>query len=332
MVNIRRRRWAGTAFAFALLLLAGVSAACGGGDDDASPSTSAPLSTADPATTVPIPEEPVVTLDDPGANPRRLLVLRVKPGTTTTSAVVSRVGVDLTIDGELLPTGVVPGTRMVLTHRVDTVDPDGSVHYTITVTDAMAEDTPGADPDVVAEVHRAVQQLVGLEGIGSVDGHGGHVTASFDTAGIRNRSLRETLDSVSSQVAGLAAPFPVEPVGVGARWTVTSTATIAGITMDLSTTYTLRAAFGATYELDVVQDGDAPPGPAAIPNLAAGTTATVERFTLHGTGRVTGDFTHVLPSESTLDGTGDAAFVISTSTADRRAEEHITIGYALSPG
>lgn len=316
------------------VLLAG-AAACGssGGGKAAGPAVIGETTTAAPTVSTVAPDSPQagVVLDDPGAAPGQVLVLRVAKGTTVSSALVSKIGLQLSVGGKPLPATVVPGTRMVMTQRVDRVDGDGTVHYSVTITDASVVDTPGADASVVSQTQAGLAQLKGLSGTGSLDAHGGHVSASFDTRALANSTLKSTLDSFASQVGNLTAPFPAEPVGPGARWTATRSASINGITMNTTSRYTLRSRTGDHYELDVSTDAVAPPGAAPIPNLPAGTTASVTNFAIHSSGRVAGELTQAVPTNSTVSGTGDGAFTIAQGKDSASATEHLTMEFVLSP-
>jgi hypothetical protein len=315
------------------LLLAGAATACGSGDKDKPDASGGQASSTEPtvATVAPDAAQPAVVLEEAGSQPRQVLLLKVAPGSAAKAALVSKVGIQLTVDGQALPSTVVPATSTVLSTQVDKVDPDGTAHYTVVISDVGVLDTPGADPAVVSQTQTLLAQLKGLKGTGTVDAHGGNQTSSFDTRNVTNPVLKSTLDSVASQVGNLTAPLPAEAVGVGARWTANRAATINGITMRTATRYTLRSRTGDRYELDVVQDATAPPGTASIPNLPAGVTATITSFTIHTSGRVAGDLTKTLPSTSSVSGAGDGVFTVSQGTNRGSAKEHLTIEVTLSP-
>jgi hypothetical protein len=219
---MRSRR---THLAIGLLLLTAVG--CGSGDGSSStPTAAAPPTTAPtvpPPTTTVVPK-PAVVLDSPGAQPRRPLALRVTAGSTTKVAMVSKLGLKMTIDGQAAPVGVLPATRMVMEQRVDRVDADGTARFSVSFPEVSVVATPGADPTAVEAAEDALQSLKGVTGTGAVDVHGNVSDTTYDTRSVSEPALRSTLDSLTSQMGNLSAPFPTEPVGVGARWTVTSTA------------------------------------------------------------------------------------------------------------
>lgn len=313
--------------AVVLALALGLVAACGSDDESSNPGTSAPA----PTTAAAGGSASGVTVEDAGAEPRQPLVLRIAPGSSNKAAFLTRIGLTMTADGEPLDIGTLPGFKIVLDQRADRVDPDGTVHYTVTFSDASVVATPGVDPAALQQGQSGIAQMKGLRGTGTFDAQGDNQKLSFDTSTVSDPAIRSTLDSLSSQIGNLSAPLPNEPLGVGARWTARRSATINGITVNTKTTYTLRSRAGDRYELDLVQDADAPPGPTDLPNLPAGTEASIERFEIHGTGRLTGDLTHQLPVSSTVKAEGDGSFVVSQGAQRGALTQHLSLEFELSP-
>ncbi|HEX2274699.1 MAG TPA: hypothetical protein VHG90_12570 [Acidimicrobiales bacterium] len=323
-----RPRRSVVAVLLALALLTGV--ACGGGDDDEA-QPSATTQAESPATTGAGGAAGRVTVEDAGREPRQRLELRLAPGSTTRAAMVSEVELDMSMEGNRLSAGALPTTRAVMEQRIDGVDPDGTAHFTVTIGDWSVLPTPGVDQAAVTETERALAELEGLRGTGKVDRSGGSQSLSMDTSSVRNPMMKATLDSFASQVGNLTVPFPSEPVGPGARWRASSTATINGITMNTTSTYTLRSRAGDRYELDVVQDAEAPPGPVAIPNLPAGTETSIESFAVHSTGKIAGELTKPLPVNSTVEGGGEGRLTVVAQGDRGTLVQRIRIDVVLSP-
>lgn len=244
---------------------------------------------------------------------------------------VSTIGLNATVDGQAAPTGVVPATRTVMEQRIDRVDPDGTGHFSVAYLDVSVVPSPGVDPAVVGGTQAGIDSLKALRGSGVIDVHGYVTGVAFDTSAISDPALKGTLDSITSQVGNLSAPFPQEPVGVGARWSVKGVATITGLRMETTTRFTLRSRTGDRYELDQTQDATAVPGPAPFPNLPAGAAASVTSFSLNNTGQISGDLTGNLPTKSSSKGTGDGTFEMSVGVQKRTLVEHLTIEITTAP-
>jgi hypothetical protein len=316
----------------AVLLAALGAVACGGSDDsDEEAEPTATTEAQAPAATEPAGGAGRVTVEDTGRGPREHLRLHLTAGTTTKAAVVSKVDLDMTIEGNRLSTGALPTTRAVMEQRIDRVEPGGTAHYTVTIGEWSIVPTPGADAASARRTGEVLEQLEGLRGTGTVDPSGANQTLKMDTSTVSDPLMKSTLDSFASQVGNLAVAFPTEPVGPGARWKSKSTATINGITMNTTSTYTLRTRTGDHYELDVVQDADAPPGPVAMPNVPSGTETSIESFTVHSTGKIVGELTQSLPSTSTVQGSGEGRLTIVAEGERGTLIQRLKIDVALSP-
>lgn len=316
-----------THLALSLVLLTAV--ACGSGDSPtpaAAPSTTE--ATLPPTTVAP---KPTVTLDFAGAEPRKPLALRLAAGTTNKVAMVNTLGMTLTIDGQAVPGAVLPGTKTVMEERVERVDADGTAHYSTTFIDVSVVPTRGADPEVVKATQAGINSLKGARGSATVDVQGNVTNVAFDTSTVSDPAVKATLESMSSQLGNLSTPFPVEPVGVGARWSVKGSATVSGIKMTTTTRFTLRSRTGDRYELDVAQDAAGVPGPAPFPNLPAGASASITSFNMRSTGQTSGDLTRHLPLKNSNKGAGDGNIEMTVNGQKIRVVQQLTIDTALSP-
>lgn len=272
-----------------------------------------------------------MTLESAGAQPRQPLALKLAAGSSVKVAMVNKLTLKSSVGGQAAPSGVVPGTRQVITERVDKVEGDGSATVSVTFSDASVVPTPGADPAVVQATQAGIEPLNRVRGTQTIEADGAVRNASFDTSAVTDPAIKGTLDSMTSQIGTLAAPFPREPVGVGARWTVTSTATLAGLKMTTTTRYTLRSRTGDRDELDQTQEATAVPGPVPLPNLPAGAQASVTNFSVKSTGQISGDLTRHLPSASSVKGTGEGAFSMTIGAEKVVMTQSMTMEMTTSP-
>lgn len=307
-----------------------LTTACGSGSRSSAPPTSGPTTSVAPGGRTADAGDGV-TLEEAGAPPRKPLFLRVSGGTTTSVALVAKIGLGMNLGGRDLPNVAVPATRVVMDQTVDKIDADGTAHSRVSITDVSVVPAPDVKQEVVDQTQALLDQLKGVSGTATVDAHGGNQKVSFDTSSVTDKTLRSTMDSVASQIGNLTAPFPVEPVGIGARWTAKRTAIINGITLNTVTTYTLRGHTGDRYQLDVDQNGTAPTGPVTLPNLPAGTDTSVESYVLHTKGHVNGNLAQTQPENSSSTGEGDAKLTITQGSDRETMTEHLTIDFSLGP-
>ncbi len=323
-----RLRSIGSCVLAALMLATG--AACGSDEESAPSSTESPPPTAlsDEAADA----QAGVSLADAGAELRQPLRLRVHAGMTTRMAMVNRFTMKMTADGEELPVGALPATRLVMEQRVDRVDPDGTIHYGGTFVEATAMSTPGVSPLALRAAQEALDDQQGLTFTGEADVRGGVRNVKIDTSRVTNDMLRSMLDSMTSQIDNLAAPFPSAAVGPGARWTAKSSATtFGGMVMNTTTHYTLRSREGDSYELDVTQEGDVPPGPFEIPTMPPSEEAFIERFDLTSTGILSGSLTFPLPGRLSMNGSSTAEFTMTAEGESGRLLQEMTTECTLEP-
>ena len=310
------------------------AAACSSDGDDspsAAPEPSTTTVTVAPAPSTTAAPKPVVTLESAGAQPRQPLTLKLSAGSTTRVAMVNKVSLKLTVGGQAAPVGAVPATRMVLEQRVDRVDADGTARYSVAFPEVSAVATPGVDQATIRATQAGLDPLKGIRGTGAVTSRGEVTDVTFDTRSVTDPAVKAILDPLTSQVGNLSSPFPTEAVGAGARWTVVSTAVMAGLKMTTTTRYTLRSRTGDRYELDLSQEGVATAGPAPLPNLPAGAEASIERFGLKTTGQISGDLTRPLPTRSSTKGTGDGTFTVTAGGERTTLRQEMTIDATMEP-
>ena len=139
----------------------------------------------------------------------------------------------------------------------------------------------------------------------------------------------------SDELAGMVAPVPEEPVGVGARWRSTTFADVGGAAVPVTTVYELTAIDGDDVTFTSTSEGTASDRPLDPEVFGEGRTARlVEART---TGRGSGRF-----SLTSLDATLQAATETtqtmevtgadgSTTTVDQQTTSNVLIGTLAEP-
>ena len=275
-----------------------------------------------------------VTVLDPGAEPRRKLRLRPVAGSTTRTVMESRIALTTSIAGESLPMDPAPGFRAVLVQRVDRVDEDGTAHVELSYTDVEAVGAPGADPELVESMNDTLADLENLKSTARIDARGRVLEMSTDSDEISNPLAARTIESLSSQMQNLSAPFPAEPVGLGARWSFSSEASVMGLKMRSTFQFTLSALDGDAYQLDVTSTSEAPPQTSAFGSFAAlfsGARTSIEKFDVRTSGSVGGSLTEPLRSSATESGIGDIGMEVSVDGTTERIDLHLETENRLRP-
>lgn len=280
---MRRTRVAAAVVSTVLLA---ATTGCGlfdGGSESSATSTTAPPTTAASTSTTAPAEAPAVTLTDPGAEPRQALALSYRTGDQTTVRFTSDLAVDQTVAGRRQRLDSPPITQ-TLTYRVGTVTSRGA---RLTVTVAAVEVQPkgsGLSADQVASMERSLAPLVGLRATGLLAPDGRFTSLRFRSPTGLDADVRAQVRAIESQLGTLGAPLPAEPVGVGAIWTATSTATIAGVVTTATTTYTVTAVSADEVRYTTRLTSTARPQDLQLAGLPAGTTARLVSSSITGTG------------------------------------------------
>jgi hypothetical protein len=263
------------------LLAAGLlvgTTACGGDDGEAATTTSA-LTTRDLQPLSPM----QVELIDPGEEPRQEMVHEFSPGATWDG------GIEFGLEAD----GVISARAFGdSTLSVQEVDDDGNalVHYTLDALDvALATGTASAGNTVPDALSVASDVLIQPDRAG-VSATTPQVAASGSVPGAEGLA-----DSLDPRLVFLLFPFPSEPVGRGARWTVHGSIALLGSPVDLAGEVRMTRHQGAAFTIEV-EITISPTEAAAAP----------VQLDLAGLGRVSGDLHQIGPKRSSMIVTGTA--------------------------
>lgn len=238
---------------------------------------------------------PAVTLLEAGAEPRRELRYVPQAGAAQTITMTMTMDQSQHLGGRPVPGPPTPATRMIMDFRVLEVMADGGFRYSGTVTKTEAIARPGVAPQLMDVTRASLESLVGME----------FTATSTDRAIVTDTTLRlpESADPMMQQaVSGMersirqfSTPFPVEAVGVGARWEVRSSPVIVGVPYDVSMVYTIESIAGSTVNVKVVQTLINKPGPVTPFGLPPGVRLNIESGMSKGTATNTIDLNRVVP-------------------------------------
>jgi hypothetical protein len=218
-----------------------------------------------------------VTLVEAGAMPRQPLRYAFESGMSDVAVLEMNVQTLIKLGDQQVPMKTTPPIRMQMDVGVTGVATDGSAHLQFKVISAEAS----GDAAAVERLNQSLTGVRGLSGSYRIDPQGqvsgGELTAA---AGGQNREGAQMLGELQQTMQQLAAPFPAEPVGDGARWQVVQNATSGAMKIRQTVEYTLRGRSDNTVSIDVkIVDSkldttnSLPPG------------ARVDSIAVNGTGR-----------------------------------------------
>ena len=260
-----------------------------------------------------------VKLVSAGKAPLRVVNFDPKPGASTTLKMSTRQTLQMGLtgpDGVALPmpdtTDLTPTT--VMTMRQSVGEPLGNgmlpiqVHY-------LGFSATGGSPDVRTQVEQSLAPMKDLRYSLLWDPKQGRIV-QVDVSG--SSSLADAAQQMADQVAQNVVTFPREPIGVGATWTVDMDMNIAGLELQSTQAFTLKALTADAATVDVTLTMSMGDGPMNLPGLPPGAKVDFQRFDAKGSGVMTMNLRD-LSSASSMTTTMDMAMSMSGEGMDAMA-------------
>jgi len=239
--------------------------------------------------------EPTVRLEvlDPGQEPRSALSAQPAVGTTDVVTYNVRFTAEVVNEGISLPSATLPSLQLRLRSEVKQAA-DGSVRAAITVPSvSVGSDSDALDDDVRAAAEKAMRPITKVVGMVSVDAFGALKGAEWSTSD--DTAVEAGLVSELERALDLLlVRRPAEPLGEGARWTVTRSGTDAmGFQTTDVETWTLSSvgSEGWTLDLTTLQQAE-------VPQQIGG--STLQSHTGAAQGQATLDPAHLFPTKVEL--------------------------------
>lgn len=312
------RRKTVAAFACAVLVLG--FGGCGSDSADSRPDASASKAADAPGS------KTRVVVHDAGAEPRSRLRLAVAQGTNQHATMTMQMNMEMSVDGRQAPTNKVPPIQMGMAVSFPEVAKNGDVTATFKYDHLK----------VLGSGAMKKQMLIGLKPLEKVHGTvktsatGALIDADFAIPGDMDPTMKTLLSSLKEQFANVMVPFPSEPVGVGATWTVHNEVAIDGIKAAADYNYqllerqgdrvVLRTDYVQTY---LEQDAD-------IPTLPTGVTAHVHESKVNGAGRSEVDLTRLFPVNTEVEARGPIHMTMSQGTKSSEVVQNMHLLMKLS--
>lgn len=266
-------------------------------------------------------QRPVITLLDPGAEPRRALRYRLTEGAREALVMRTNLIIDTTTDGTPAPTIEYPPVVMNLRLHIASKPSDSEARYTFALASVDVEDAPGVLPEVLETMRQHFRAVTGMTGSAHVDTRGFNWDARMDLPPDMTPAVQQMMDSAAQNMDQVSAPLPEEPVGQGARWELRQTIEQNGVTLQQTTLFELIELDGTRGILTtkISQHADRQPM-----TLSGAPGAAAEMLTLEsaGSGRIYFDLDRLVP-RSTLDMRSDYGLRVTTGDTRQTIETHV---------
>lgn len=315
----------------ALTLAAALVAACGGDDGDvaATPTTTEATTTteSEPTTTIEAtateaPSGYTVTVEDPGAEPRRQLRLQPEEGAVDAVTQRQEMAIEVVAGGQVqsAPTSV---TEMDISYEVDEVT-DERITAVGTYDDVRVLDEPGTDPATNTQVRELLEAFRGATATTTYAPDGAVLDAEIDgldLPGSAGPMVEQLASSLVESVETLSMPFPDEAVGAGARWRVDTRTEIVGLPVEIATVIVLDELTDDAATGTVEQTLRFVPGDVEV----FGTPASVVEGELRGGGPITWDLTGGVVPRSDLTTEGTTVLDVAGTRIEQTQRQRIAV-------
>lgn len=294
---------------------------------EATPEATSPDATTEKQSEVP-PGSPVVTLLDPGQEPRRALRFTLTPGATFNS--VFTMGMDMQMQIEGLTTPPAPKTPPIIMEaegKIHDVSPTGEADYSLTITRADVQDDPAAPPAVVGAIRSNLKGLEGLSNSATITDRGFVKNAQVSIPPTVPPEIRQVMEGMQQSLSQMTRPLPEEPIGVGARWEVEYLVSQNIMTVKQTAEVTLTALEGDVLTLSVKINQTADPQKINPPGMLPGSSAYLNSFTSSGEGITVLDLNKVLPTTGEMSVNSDMRMQIEIGS--QKQEMSMKMGTTL---
>jgi hypothetical protein len=248
--------------------------------------------------------QPVVVVLDHGATPREELRYRFTADETSQATMSMDMKMSMSMANMQVPPVSIPAIRVPMSLHTTEVLPDGSARYDFEVAApevAEGSGEAGANPMIDMALQASLGTLEGTTGWGWIDARGQALDGGMNApANAFGGPGTQVMGNLQNQIQQLSAPFPAEAVGVGARWQVTTSTSMAGVDLVQTADYTLLSRNGDQIELEVAvkQSADIAGSSVAVslpPEVSAAASAMNGTLGSEGTGTMTVDLNSTLP-------------------------------------
>jgi hypothetical protein len=256
-----------------------------------------------------------VQLIDAGAEPRR--ELRYNLAAMQGGSMVMDMDMTMTMSNPMMPatTQVLPRMSMQMTLQNVQVTAEDHLRYEFTLNQTQILPRDGADPALIPLLESAMATMGTMTGHAVVDSRGNTIETDMVST-TTDPAMAAQLQSIEDSMKNMTAPFPIEAVGVGARWSLPMEVTSSGFTISQTATYELVSLTEETVVMNIQIVQSASAQQIFSPDVPAGMNMFVDNYTGVGSGTLTISLASLIPTSSmTLD--SETAMSVDDGTGTR---------------
>ncbi len=265
--------------------------------------------------------DPEVTLLRPGAGPHQPLRFRARTGAGSTIDMTMSMSVQQFVGQTALPVTMI-ATQYTIATSVTNLTSDGDIEYAFQYTRAAVVPDPEVPPHILESMQQRLQTLVGLRVTGVISARGLVKSSRVEAPEGMSPDLQQYVTGIEQLLSHMTAPFPAEPIGVGASWRTKRTVDQGGMTVDQTTVYTLTAWDGEAVEIDVEITESSEPQAFVNDQMLPGKAAQLVSFSSTGQASLAIRLTGLFPTEATFELVNDHVMLVQDDFMKRQVRRH----------
>lgn len=285
--------------------------------------------TASRASAASAPRVDVVSL---GKAPRSTLRMAVSEGTEVGATMQMSVSIHQSMAGRKINAVALPAVTVRMHERAGVPAPNGNTPISFGYSDVGVVDDGSLTEAQLAQYQVALEPLGSITGTGTLTPRNRFLDSKVAGTENLDPAIARTMSQLADQLGTLSTPFPREPVGIGARWRVSSRLRLNGIDVQQTTQITLRDRNEDRVVLDIKLIQTAPHQRVDMPGMPKGTRVEITRFKTSGSGSTALSLSRpILPLEAEMHASGkqlldvtaqgDRGTFVQTATVDVKVSQ-----------
>lgn len=261
---------------------------------------------------------PAVTLLSAGKRPHHLLRWRFEEGVKRTLTMTIHSNVKLAVEGRAGPASQSSPLIHTMEIQVDKVTPEGDALLSFAVTHGAFADTSALDPDAAADIRRALDSMVGVQGSYRCTARGLVSDVRLDIPPDASPMLRQLLEDMRQSLRQIAAPLPERRVGRGAKWRVETELQLDRVRAVQRSTFRVVSVRQAIVNVDLVVEQSADPQAMVAPGTPEQQWPELRSLRSTGRGKARWNLDQLGAVRSQM----SAKLIMELTVRDEAAREH----------
>lgn len=246
-------------------------------------------------------KSPQVQLLNPGSAPQQQLRLKPSLGVKKTTNMAVKMEMGAATADKSMNAIKVPTMVLTIDTKATKIDSNGDIHYEFSYANAdIAGDTPNLPTAALDAMRSTVKKLVGLKGSFIMDSRGAHKGGDFILPEGTDNNFKQMVQNMSKSLEQLSSPLPLEAVGQGAKWRISSSSNLSGMNVNQIATYELISLQDGVATLKTSVEQQANPQNLTSPQLPPGATLSLKSFVSQGGGEVIMRLDRLMPVRSVI--------------------------------